>query len=83
MYDDNDNPYCVEYECRNCKFAKPGGIPATLADIIIKIFEICGSRDIDLEEALEQKMKYNNRPLPEWKKSLKMKIIRDITNVEE
>lgn len=41
------------------KGKKPDGLPAELADVVIqaaKVAEICG---IDLEAAIEEKMKYN------------------------
>ncbi|HEY4699018.1 MAG TPA: hypothetical protein VIH27_01420 [Nitrososphaerales archaeon] len=38
---------------------KPKGIPIELADCIIRIALFCGEYHIDLEEALELKMKYN------------------------
>lgn len=42
---------------------KPCGIPIELADACIRIFDICGAHGIDLEKAIEEKMKYNeNRP---------------------
>jgi NTP pyrophosphatase (non-canonical NTP hydrolase) len=30
-----------------------------LADVCIRIFDLCGSRDIDLEAAISRKMEYN------------------------
>jgi NTP pyrophosphatase (non-canonical NTP hydrolase) len=39
--------------------SKPEGIPIELADCIIRIFDFCGLHNIDLEEALSLKMKYN------------------------
>ena len=42
---------------------KPEGIPIELADCIIRIFDTCGKYGIDLEEAIELKMEYNeSRP---------------------
>lgn len=38
---------------------KPEGIPIELADCIIRIFDFCGLHDIDLQNALTIKMKYN------------------------
>jgi NTP pyrophosphatase (non-canonical NTP hydrolase) len=38
---------------------KPEGIPIELADIIIRIADLCGSSGIDLEGAIRQKMAYN------------------------
>ena len=42
---------------------KPEGIPIELADVIIRICDFCGYSGIDLNEALQMKMKYNqSRP---------------------
>lgn len=42
---------------------KPEGVPAELADIVIRIGDLCGWCGIDLEHALEVKMEYNkSRP---------------------
>lgn len=42
---------------------KPEGLPAELADCVIRILDFCGEHGIDLEEAIEYKMDYNeNRP---------------------
>ncbi|MGO4543252.1 hypothetical protein AB4Z29_00440 [Paenibacillus sp. 2TAB23] len=38
---------------------KPCGIPTELADVLIRIFDMCGYFGIDLEEAIEEKMAYN------------------------
>ena len=37
----------------------PDGIPAELADVIIRIFDMAGYYNIDLEKAITEKMKYN------------------------
>ena len=43
--------------------SKPCGIPSELADVIIRIADICGLYGIDLKRAIRQKMEYNrNRP---------------------
>lgn len=39
--------------------AKPEGIPTELADVIIRIMDYCGHEGIDLEEAIADKMVYN------------------------
>ena len=42
---------------------KPDGVPAEMADILIRVFDACVEYDIDIEEALEVKIKYNkSRP---------------------
>lgn len=38
---------------------KPVGIPIELADVLIRIFDMCGYYGIDLEEAVKIKMGYN------------------------
>ncbi len=38
---------------------KPEGVPAELADVCIRIFDLCGLMGIDLERALKEKMEYN------------------------
>ncbi len=42
---------------------KPEGIPTELADVIIRIFDICGRYSIDIQKAIEDKHEYNkSRP---------------------
>lgn len=42
---------------------KPEGIPSELADVLIRVFDFCGRHGIDLENAIETKMRYNtSRP---------------------
>ncbi len=42
---------------------KPEGIPMELADVIIRIFDICGYYGIDIAEAIKIKHSFNkNRP---------------------
>jgi NTP pyrophosphatase (non-canonical NTP hydrolase) len=38
---------------------KPCGIPTELADIVIRVADICGAYGIDLEAAVAEKMAYN------------------------
>lgn len=38
---------------------KPCGIPSELADICIRVFDVCGRYGIDLEKAIIEKMEYN------------------------
>lgn len=43
---------------------KPCGIPTELADVVIRVFDTCGHLGIDLEAAIQEKMKYNaTRPV--------------------
>lgn len=39
---------------------KPEGVPAELADTIIRIADFCGRHNIDLESAIAQKMAFNS-----------------------
>lgn len=42
---------------------KPDGVPAELADVVIRIMDFCESQHIDLEKAILEKMAYNeSRP---------------------
>lgn len=42
---------------------KPEGVGCELADVFIRIFDFCGYHGIDLEQCIEEKMKYNkSRP---------------------
>ena len=42
---------------------KPEGIPVELSDIIIRVLDLCGQYNIDIEKAIFKKMMYNrNRP---------------------
>lgn len=38
---------------------KPEGVPSELADVIIRILDLCGHFGIDMEAVLEEKMRYN------------------------
>ena len=49
--------------CAGCEHAKPEGIPSELADVVIRVADMCGQYGIDLEAAIIEKMKYNeSRP---------------------
>ena len=42
---------------------KPGGIPSELADIIIRVMDLCGLYGIDIDKAVKEKLQYNeSRP---------------------
>ncbi len=45
--------------CAGCKGAKPEGVPAELADCIIRILDYCGAEEIDIDEAVRIKHEYN------------------------
>ena len=38
---------------------KPEGIPSELADVVIRLLDICGYLNIDLEVAIVEKMRFN------------------------
>lgn len=38
---------------------KPEGIPSELADIVIRVLDMCGAYGIDLERVIDQKLAYN------------------------
>lgn len=45
--------------CRGCEKAKPEGIPTELADVVIRIMDMCERYGIDLEAAIEEKHEFN------------------------
>lgn len=50
---------------------KPEGIPSELADIVIRVADLCGFYGIDLEAAIKEKMQYNaSRPYKHGGKKL-------------
>lgn len=50
---------------------KPEGIPIELADVVIRIADLCGCYGIDLEDAIRQKLIYNRtRPYRHGRKRL-------------
>jgi len=48
-----------EYANTYSEKAKPEGIPFELADVIIRIFDMCGRYGIDIEKAIEIKHEFN------------------------
>lgn len=40
---------------------KMKGIPSELADIVIRVFDICGYYNIDIEDAIRKKHEYNKK----------------------
>lgn len=47
----------------NDKPDKPEGIPSELADVVIRVFDMCGHYEIDLEQIILKKHLYNkSRP---------------------
>jgi len=48
---------------------KPDGVPSELADIIIRVFDVCGAWSVDLDQVLAMKIAYNaTRPERHGKK---------------
>jgi NTP pyrophosphatase (non-canonical NTP hydrolase) len=57
-----NNEECNEL-CCYCKYGKPEGIPSELADVIIRVCDMCNHYGIDLEAILREKHEYNqSRP---------------------
>lgn len=56
-------PECGGINCpfthKQCKPLKPEGIPSELADVVIRIADMCGQYGIDLEKAIIEKHNYN------------------------
>lgn len=49
-----------DWNCPECgQMAKPTGFPTELADIVIRVFDLAGALNIDLEEVILRKMAYN------------------------
>ena len=65
---------CMRHDCTACEFSempKPEGVPSELADIVIRVADMCGLYGIDLEAAIIEKMQYNkNRPYRHGGKTL-------------
>lgn len=40
---------------------KPEGLPVELADVVIRVADLCGNFDIDLDRAIVEKLNYNAR----------------------
>jgi len=45
--------------CKYCPANKPEGIPIELADVVIRVMDLCGHYGIDLESAILKKHEYN------------------------
>ena len=70
IYQGTENA-CWESESyrKNCRFAKPCGIPSELADAVIRIADLAGALGIDLDRAIAEKMAFNEkRPYKHGKK---------------
>jgi NTP pyrophosphatase (non-canonical NTP hydrolase) len=50
---------------------KPCGVPTELADVLIRIFDLCGRYGIDLDAVVKEKMEYNRtRPFRHGNKKM-------------
>lgn len=70
VYFDQDDPHAYpRKDSPDYGIVKPEGIPIELADCLIRILDFCGAFQIDIEEAVKLKMKYNStRPYKHGKK---------------
>lgn len=51
------------------KPAKPCGVPSELADVLIRVFHLCGKYGIDIERVTQEKTEYNHyRPYKHGKR---------------
>lgn len=51
--------YACDEKCDKCKYGKPEGVPAELADTVIRCFDMADYYGIDLETAILEKMEFN------------------------
>ncbi len=59
------------YVAQGSKREKPCGIPSEMADVIIRVLHFCGKYGIDIEQAVREKMAYNEtRPFKNGGKKL-------------
>lgn len=66
----NGYPVNEEYFNKD-KPKKPEGIPSEMADVVIRVLDLCAYYEIDLVAAIEQKMSYNeSRPYKHGGKKL-------------
>lgn len=61
--------YGMHFECDAHGRAKPEGMASELADVMILCIHLAGRLGIDLEEALYQKMAYNQSRTPPWQQA--------------
>lgn len=71
-YSEKDEFGRIHYFATNPKGElKPEGIPSELADVVIRVMDMCEHFGIDLEEAIKEKHKYNQgRPYKHGGKAL-------------
>ena len=53
------NNHQINITYYNAGSMKPEGIPTELADVLIRIFDLCGCHGIDIESAVKKKINYN------------------------
>ena len=56
-YRESGDPSC-NYP-RTEQAGKPEGVPSELADVVIRVADLCGTYGIDLQAAIEEKLAYN------------------------
>lgn len=62
---------CEGFKDKDGKLNKPCGVPSELADIIIRVAHFCGKHNIDIAQAVREKMEYNeSRPFKHGGKAL-------------
>lgn len=60
-YIDPDSDQYVDWDDNTRPLFKPEGVPIELADAIIRMFDMCGFYKIDIEAAILEKMRYNDK----------------------
>lgn len=58
-YEDLETTFTSEFNKLGETLGKPCGIPSELADTVIRIMDMCGAYNIDLEAILLEKIAYN------------------------
>lgn len=67
--DETYYPTAKDEECWPIGMFKPEGVPSELADIVIRVLDLCATEGIDLEDFVEEKLLYNaQRPYKHGKK---------------
>jgi NTP pyrophosphatase (non-canonical NTP hydrolase) len=47
------------YSATHSPGGKPEGLPSELADVVIRVADLCGALNIDLQATIEEKLAYN------------------------
>ena len=50
---------CDKYQDEDGTINKPRGIPSEMADLIIRVLHFCGKHKVNIEQAVQEKMLYN------------------------